>query len=84
MTIVDGQLVIAIGVEALADAVVRSPALHGSKVVDADGFAQDLLDRLDDGDDDTGLNLIQDALDTAAEQAAERGSKNIVCPGDDQ
>lgn len=77
-----GKLVVSIGVEALAHAVARSPALHGSRVKNADAFAKELLDRLGDGDDETGLSLIQHALDDAAEQAAEQGSKNIVCPGD--
>ena len=82
--ILGGKLVVSIGVEALAYAVTKSPALIGSKVADVDGFAREVLERLGDGDDETGLSLIQHALDDAAEQAAEQGSKNIVCPGDDR
>lgn len=81
--LVDGRLVISIGVDALMVAVKGSRPWEeqeederGYAIADADGFAEDILRELEDEEED-GTTLVHIAIDAAIERALDQGSLNI-------
>lgn len=87
--IVDGRLVISIGVDALMVAAHGSPAFEENeagecdwKITSPDGFAEDIRHELEDEEED-GTTLIHIAIDAAIERALDAGSLNVSY-GDDE
>lgn len=81
LEIVDGRLVISIGVNALMVAVKGGDAWDtdgegGPEITSVDGFAGDILTELRDEEED-GTTLIHIAIDTAIERALDAGSLNV-------
>lgn len=77
--IVDGRLVISIGVDTLMVAAKGGDAWddeQGDEIENVDGFAEDILDQLLDEAED-GTTLVHIAIDTAVQQALDAGSLNI-------
>ena len=86
--IVDGRLVISIGVDALMVAAQGSPAFEENEdgepewiISSPDGFAEDIRHELEDEEED-GTTLIHIAIDAAIERALDAGSLNVSY-GDD-
>lgn len=87
--IVDGRLVISIGVDALMVAAKGSPAFEEDEngepewtITSVNGFADDILTALTDEEED-GTTLVHIAIDAAIERALEAGSLNVSY-GDDE
>lgn len=76
-TVVDGLLLMSIGVSTLAHAAANREA-DPLTVTDEEGFAKDVLEHL--GDDNFGSNPLEELLDTAMELAADLGSPHIEDP----
>ena len=74
MTVVDGRLVISIGVSTLAHAAANRPT-NPFTATDEEGFAKDVLEHL--GDDNFGSNPLEELLDTAMELAVDLGSLHV-------
>ena len=81
--IVDGRLLISIGIDALMIAVKGSPVWEeqeadgkGYRIENAEGFADDILRELDDEEED-GTTLVHVAFDKAIERALDQGSLNV-------
>lgn len=82
--VVDGRLVISIGVDLLLHAVA-----HGAddweddwEVTDPDAFALAIVDELESEEED-GTTLLHRAFDRAAMRAVEAGAEGVRLPGDD-
>ena len=81
--LLDGRLVISIGIDALMVAVRASPVWEqqqaegrGWSIENADGFAEDIVAELEREQDD-GTTPVHEVLDAAIEEAIEQGSLNI-------
>lgn len=81
--LVDGRLVISIGVDALMAAVRGSRPWEeqeedgrGYAISDVDGFADDILRELEHEEED-GTTLVHIAIDAAIARALDQGSLNI-------
>jgi hypothetical protein len=77
--IIDGRLVISIGVELLTSGILDIPAVdHGEvEITDFDVFAQEIALKLEAEEDD-GTTVIHHAFDRAAEMAIEDGCDGIA------
>lgn len=79
--VTNGQLVISIGIETLAHALLNDPDFdpEGVEVLDAAQFAQDTVSALDT-EDEGGRTSVQRLLDEAMNQAIESGSDAVRIP----
>lgn len=78
--IVDGRLVISIGVDLLVGAVLECPAIDSGEfeVADVDVFAREIAIELEAERSDDGTNLVHQAFDRAAELAIEDGCDGVI------
>jgi hypothetical protein len=91
--IVDGRLIVSIGVETLAFAAENGPALEdynelegefiGIRVEDPNLFAADVLRYGLDAEAEDGTTRVHEMLDAAMCEAVEQGAEGIWFPGDD-
>lgn len=84
--ILEGRLVIAIGVDTLMTAVdggPNAPEDLGYRIDSRDGFATDILSALRDEKED-GTTLVHTMLDTATEKALNGGSTNVTYVVDEE
>ncbi len=90
--IIEGRLVVSIGVDTLATAVKYMPKLDEAfdevecvyienEITDADKLAAAIVDALDDEEED-GTTLVHRMLDKAALQAIHNGAEGIVTADD--
>lgn len=90
--LIDGRLVISIGVDTLATAIKYMPQLDDAfdevegkeietEITDADKLAAAIVETLDDEEED-GTTLVHRMLDKAALQAIENGAEGIVTADD--
>lgn len=86
--VVDGRLVISIGVETLAIAAKYSnffddPTMKELEILDAEAFAREIARQLAREEED-GTTLVHHALDKAAELAVENGAEGVEWEPDPQ
>ena len=78
-----GRLVISIGVDALMIAVEGGDDwLEGWKILDADTFASEIADALENNEQEDGTTDIHLAIDKAATYAIENGSEAVSLDGE--
>lgn len=81
--IVDGRLVISIGVELLTHAVTHGDDWEEEwEITDVDAFASAIAHQLELEEED-GTTLLHRAFDKAAYKAVEDGEDGVRLPGDD-
>jgi hypothetical protein len=73
--IVDGKLVISIGIDLLCFAVENKENCDYT-ITDNDGFAKDILNELEI-EDEEGTTLVHTLFDKVANEAVEHGSYNV-------
>lgn len=82
--VVDGRLVISIGVDLLVHAVTHGDGWEEDwEVIDADKFASAIAGQLEREEED-GTTLVHRAFDDAAMAAIEDGDDGVRFPGDDE
>jgi len=76
--VVEGRLVISIGVDLLIGSAIEVPAIDGGELVvtDADAFITAIVDELEAEEGD-GTTLIHHALDKAANNAIDNGCEGV-------
>lgn len=89
--IIDGRIVISIGLDCLQTAIEASPSMEGfedddgnqkfPKVTDAEVFAKEVVMALENEEED-GTNLIHKMFDEAFEYIGENGAEGIEFPDD--
>ncbi|NIJ07264.1 hypothetical protein FHS31_000860 [Sphingomonas vulcanisoli] len=81
----DGRLVISIGIDTLMIAAQGgNDWVEGTEILDADAFAAEIADRLENEEQEDGTTDIHLAIDRAVLLAIENGSEAIRLPGDDE
>lgn len=73
-----GRLVISVGIDALMESVCNGAEWDvDNEIMDADAFAIEIADRLENEEGDDGLTDLQRALDNAAVAAFGLGSEAV-------
>lgn len=84
--LIDGRIVISIGVETLRVAASASPALEWPypegeiEIHDPDAFAKDVVGALEWETGDDGTTCVHEMFDRAFERVVEDGSESVVLP----